>query len=113
MEGAAGEERNAPGLEGARRNVVRRRSGTLVDGQNVAVGPGVERAVAAGEWDIAAQADLFETGHGLEGRVELLREPGARRDVGIRRGRQGDETDPEILRPKAKVLVTQPNETGE
>ena len=103
---AARQNRNAPGLEISRRDIVRRRGRALRDGQHVALRPGVKCLVPARQRKIAADRRALESGNGFQRLVDLIAKTGARGEIRILRRRQRDKTDPEILRFKSEIGVT-------
>ena len=62
---ASGQQWNAPGLEKARHDIVRRRGGAFIEWRNSSFGTSVKNSATASEWDIAADAYIFKTRNGL------------------------------------------------
>src|SRR4030095_5312841 len=107
IEVAPGDNRNAPGLEVSRHRIVGGRNGTLRHRRHMALRTSVESGtVPAGQREIAAHSHAFETRDRAQRLLRPLREARARRFIGIMRLWEGHKGDPEVIRPKAKRLLT-------
>src|SRR6266436_5859709 len=109
------QNRNAKSLEIIRSDVVIGSCGPLVDRQNLAVGARIECIAGSGgdERDIAADGRTLETRDRAQCGESLFDETLARWLIGIRRLRQGHESDPEIFGVEPNALPTQLHKTGD
>ena len=87
IEIAPGQDRDTPGPEIIRSNVVGGCGCALVDRQNLAIGPGVKRITtrAGQERNICAHGCAFDPGNRAHGCQRLFRESIARPEIGILR----------------------------
>src|SRR6266403_988758 len=106
IEIAPGQKRNAKGPEVIRCNVVEDGGGTLVDGENLAVGPRIKRVAYAGwnQRNVRAHRRALDTRRVAQCGQSSFRESLPPAEIWVARLRQSHKADPEILAPIPDVL---------
>src|SRR5205085_11418252 len=107
VNGASGQNGDAPGPKISGRNFVRRAGRAFVDRRDIALGSSVEDTTAAVKRNVAANRGALKTGNGLQGIQGILDETSARVLIRILGLRQGDKADPKIRRAESDVLFAQ------
>src|SRR5260370_33368892 len=113
IEVASRQDRNAKSLEIMQRYGVVSSCSRLVDRQNLAVGARIKCIAGSGgdKRDVAADGRALETRDRAQGGESLFHETFARGLIGIRRLRQGHESDPEIFGVEPNALPAQLHKT--
>src|SRR5438876_8458339 len=112
IEIASRQNRNAPGLEIIRSDIVAGGCGTLIQRQNFSVRPGVKRVTGGGgdQRNIGADRGALDTWNPLQRRESFFHETLAGGDIGIWRLWQRDQADPHIFGTEPNVLPAQLHE---
>src|SRR4029453_11957705 len=111
IEITAGDERDSPGLEVARHNVVTWRIRSLFHWRHVAIRACVKRAISTRQGNITADSRALDAWRASQRSENLLGKTLTRRYVWILRVRQRDRARPQIMRLEPEILLGQPNET--